>query len=100
MASDILDIVIAEDLKPITRGGITMYPAADLDRIFNWAESQNRKIEWLEGVFFNPEKDEGQLSLEFIIERDDGSNYEQFRATCERMASEVQISPKSPGMNG
>jgi hypothetical protein len=41
----ILDEAVAADLKPKTKGGITFYPAAALDRILEWAQRSSRQLE-------------------------------------------------------
>ena len=71
------------------KGGITFYPAASIERIFDWADSQGRTLEWMEGVFYCPETDEGQLSVSYMCERGDES-YTDFRATCVRLALEIE----------
>ena len=85
----ILEEAIADDLKPRRKGGITFYPAAAIERIFDWAESRDRRIEWVEGVFYRPETDEGQLSLSYMHELREQS-YRDFRATCVRLAAEME----------
>ncbi len=79
------------------KGGITFYPAASIERIFNWADTQGRTLEWMEGVFYRPDTDEGQLSLSYMRERGD-ENYTDFRAACVRLALEIETEAAAKGM--
>ena len=76
-----------------------MYPARALERVFSWADSVGRTIEWIEGVFYAPESQKGQFNLDYIAERGDG-DYEHFRRLCFRLASEIQTAAASRGMGG
>ena len=89
MKSMILQEAIADDLIPRRKGGITFYPAASLERIFDWATSAGRTLEWVEGVFYRPGADEGELSLSYICERR-GTDYTVFRQTCVGLAGEIE----------
>jgi len=100
MAVDILDAEIADDLKPIFTGGITLYPASQLGRIFDWAEHCGRKIEGMDGIFYNPQTDQGQLSLDFLFEWREGADYELFKEACTRAASDIEEAAKERGMCG
>jgi hypothetical protein len=93
----ILEEVIAENLKPVRSGGITMYPAEALERIFGWAEGASRELEWVEGVFYSPATDQGQLSLSYMCERRD-EEYTSFRATCLSLVPEIEAEAASNGM--
>ncbi len=93
----ILDETIAEDLRPLRKGGITFYPAAALQRIFDWAQHVSRRLEWVEGVFYNLDTDEGQLSLSYICEHRAGG-YASFREACLSMVSEMEAEAAVKGM--
>lgn len=93
----ILEEAIAEDLKPLRSGGITLYPAAALEQVFNWAQTAHRQLEWVEGVFYRPETDEGQLSLSYMCELRD-AEYESFRATCLGLVPDIQAEAASKHM--
>jgi len=99
MAIGILDAEISNELKPEKNGGVTMYPAFSLVQIFSWADKAGRTIEWVEGVFYAPTSQTGQLALDYVAERRDG-DYEQFRQTCVRLASEIQAAAASREMGG
>ena len=45
----------------------------------------------MEGVFYCPKTDEGQLSLSYMCERRDDQSYREFRATCVRLALEIEV---------
>ena len=100
MAVDILDAEIADDLKPIVSGGITLYPASQLWRIFDWAQNSGRKIEAVEGMFYNPHTRQGQLSLDFILEWKEGADYGLFRAACTQAASDIAEAAKERDVSG
>ncbi len=51
----------------------------------------------MEGVFYRPETDEGQLSLSYMCERGD-ENYTDFRADCVRLALEIETEATAKGM--
>jgi hypothetical protein len=93
----ILKEAIADDLRPTCRGGITFYPAASIARIFDWADAQGGTLEWIEGVFYCPDTDEGQLSLSYMCERAHES-YTDFRASCIRLALEMDTEASAKGM--
>jgi len=93
----ILEEAIADDLRPTRRGGITFYPAASITRIFDWADARGRTLEWMEGVFYCPDTDERQLSLSYMCERAHGS-YTDFRASCIRLALEMETEATAKGM--
>jgi hypothetical protein len=95
---DILEAVIADHLRPLVSGGITMYPAHALGSIFDWAASQGRTIEWIEGVLYNPTTDKGQLSLSYMCE--ETADYAAFRETCLRLATAIQVEAAEIGMTG
>lgn len=84
----ILREAIAGDLIPSKKGGLTFYPAAALDRIFQWAQGSSRQVKWVEGVFYSPETDEGQLSLGYICECGD-TEYAAFRDACLSLVPEI-----------
>ena len=91
--------VIAENLHPQVKGGVTMYPADDLARIFDWADENGRSLEWIEGVFYNPRTHEGQLSHGYICQRHTGE-YGAFRTSCLRLAEEIIAEAGRLGMGG
>lgn len=93
----ILDETIAEDLKPLRKGGITFYPAAALQRIFDWAQHASRRLEWVEGVFYCLETDGGQLSLSYMREHG-AEGYASFREACLTMVSEMEAEGATIGM--
>lgn len=90
----ILKEAIAEGVEPLRSGGITFYPAATLERIFDWAQATCRQIEWVEGVFYRLETGEGQLSLSYICERKDAED-ESFRAACLGLVAEMEAEATS-----
>jgi hypothetical protein len=93
----ILEEAIGEDLKPMRKGGITLYPAAALQRIFEWARGESRELEWVEGVFYSPERDEGQLSLSYTCERGD-EDYSAFRDACLSFVPEIEAEGATKSM--
>lgn len=93
----ILQEAIADDLTPLSKGGITFYPAASLERIFTWAQAEGRELQWVEGVFYRPDTDEGELSLSYICERRE-AEYEPFRLTCISLAQEMEAEAAVKGM--
>lgn len=94
----ILKEAIAKDLEPLRNGGITFYPAAKLERIFDWARAAGRELEWVEGVFYRPDTDEGQLSLSYICERD-GAEYGLFRQQCLDLTPDMEAEAASKHMS-
>lgn len=96
---NILEAVISDDIRPERRGGVVMYEAALIDRVFEWAERQDHRIEWVEGLFYDPNSDGGQMSTDYIVELQD-AEYVDFRATCLRLASEIQLDARKKGMKG
>jgi hypothetical protein len=93
----ILKETIAEDLKPLRKGGVTFYPASALEQIFDWAQDSSRQIKWVEGVFYCPSTDEGQLSVWYIHERGD-EKYTSFRASCLGLVPEMEAEAATIGM--
>lgn len=82
---------------PVRSGGITLYPANELNVIFDWAERNGRSLEWIEGVFYDPKKDRGQLSLSYICEC--GPDYAAFKAQCLRFAPEIEAEAATIGLD-
>jgi hypothetical protein len=93
----ILKAEVAENLKPLRAGGITLYPASALGRIFEWADREGRTVEWVEGVFHNPDPPLGQLSLGYICERR-GADYAEFRETCLGLVDPIEAEGIELGM--
>lgn len=93
----ILKDAVAEDITPLRKGGITFYPAAALERIFDWAQATSRQLEWVEGVFYRPDTDEGQLSLSYMCERGD-AEYGSFRETCLGLVPDIEAEAASKHM--
>lgn len=93
----ILKEVVAEDLRPLRKGGITFYPAASLPRIFEWAEEQSRTLEWVEGVFYRPDTQEGELSGGYIAIRRK-QDHASFKSTCLDLISEFEAEAASKAM--
>jgi hypothetical protein len=79
--SEILEMVVDGDIAPSRKGGVTMYPASALDRIFLWADRLGHQIEWIEGVFYDPVTNAGQLSVAYICELR-GRDQDTFRTQC------------------
>jgi hypothetical protein len=88
---------VIDDLKPLRKGGVTFYPAASLERIFDWAQTSARELQWVEGVFYDPDSDDGELSLSYICERRE-AEYEGFRLTCVRLAREMEAEAAAKGL--
>ena len=93
----VLEVTIAEDLIPLKVGGLTLYPAAALPRIFDWADRTGRTVDWIEGVFYSPVDDKGQLSLDYICGPREGDDV-LFRQTCLRMAEDIGADAAKRGM--
>jgi hypothetical protein len=96
-----LKSIIDGDLQPLTtHGGVTMYPASSLGRIFDWADRTGHQIEWIEGVFYDPVAKVGQLSVAYICQRPKDIDSRVFRATCldtvAEMAEEVRSDSLMP----
>lgn len=89
MPSTILKADIANDIVPLRKRGITIYQARALERIFKWVAAQGGAVEWIEGVFYNPETDEGQLSLSYMCQRG-GSEPDRFRSLCLDLAADME----------
>src|SRR5262245_26124642 len=94
----ILKSIIDGDLQPIKHGGVTLYPAASLERIFDWAGRNGHQIEWIEGVFYDPAEKVGQLSVAYICQRPKGVDTQAFRATCLKTVSAMAEEPRSDSL--
>ncbi|AHE53993.1 hypothetical protein NX02_11410 [Sphingomonas sanxanigenens DSM 19645 = NX02] len=81
---------------PVRCGGITLYPANELNVIFDWAERNSRSLEWVEGAFFDPKEDRGQLSVSYICEC--GSDYAAFKAQCLSLVPEIEAEAATIGL--
>jgi hypothetical protein len=95
----ILTSVIAGELKPLKKGGVTFYPANELARVFDWALQNERTVERVEGLFYRPDTLEGQLSVAYIGDRD-GRPEATFRAVCIELAMGLEAEAASKGMGG
>ncbi len=93
----ILKEVIADDLKPLRKGGVTFYPADSLERIFKWAKETGRRVEWVEGLFYRADTHEGQLSLGYMCERQ-GAEDDAFLKTCLSLIDEFEAEAVGNGM--
>lgn len=82
----ILKETVDERITPIRKGGVTFFPAEALAEIFDWAASKGTPVEWIEGVFYRPETDEGQLSVAYILQRA-GAEDSIFRQRCLDLAA-------------
>ena len=93
----ILNEDVAEDLRPLQKGGITFYPAASLPRIFEWAEGLGRTLEYVEGVFYRPVTHEGQLSGGYIVVRGE-HDHAAFKGTCLGLIVQFEAEAATKGM--
>lgn len=82
---------------PVRSGGITLYPANELKVIFDWAERNSRSLEWIEGAFYDPKEDRGQLILSYICEC--GPDYAAFKAQCLRLVPEMEAEAVTIGLD-
>jgi hypothetical protein len=96
--SVILESTIDGDLQPLTRCGVTMYPASALERIFDWANRIGHEIEWIEGVFFDPVAQAEQLSVAYICERSTDTDSRVFRAACLEIAAAMMEEARSESL--
>jgi len=87
------------DLKPARKAGVTLYPASALASIFDWAAKRGRTLEWVEGVFYRPDTDEGQLSVAYIRRRGT-TDTTAFRQTCLRLGEQLEAEAASLEMHG
>jgi hypothetical protein len=94
----ILKEAISDRLKPLRKGGVTFYPAAAMAEVFGWAADSGRTIEWVEGLFYRPETDDGQLSTAYICQRKDWPS--DFRQRCLKLAEQIEPDAASRGMGG
>lgn len=94
----ILNEAIADDLTPLTSGGITLYPAASLERIFDWVDGQGRTLEWLEAAFYDPKTGVGELALRHSTVERNGADYALFRQTCLGIVDEFEVEAAAIGM--
>jgi hypothetical protein len=90
---------IDEDLKPLRKGGVTFYPAGEVGRIFDWAHANGRTVEWVEGLFYRPTTEEGQLSVAYTRQRE-GADQTTFRQVCLELAKALEIDASANGMRG
>ena len=88
---------VAANIRPQVASGAALYPAADLERIFDWADTEGRTLEWVEGIFYNPSTNEGQLSGAYICERR-GADYAAFRRTCLGLVAKIEAEASTLGM--
>lgn len=95
-------VVLEEEIEggpsPLRSGGITLYPALALEKIFSWADKEGRRLEWLEGAFFDPTTDTGRLSLSYMCECD--GDYGVFKERCLSLAAEIKQEASSIRMGG
>jgi hypothetical protein len=94
----VLNEDIADDLTPLTSGGITLYPAASLERIFDWADRQGRTLEWLEAAFYDPKTRIGELALRHSTVEREGADYTRFRHMCLGIVGEFEAEATEIGM--
>jgi hypothetical protein len=95
----VLTSVIAGELKPLRKGGVTFYPANELARVFDWALQNERTVERVEGLFYRPDTLEGQLSVGYIGDRD-GRSEAAFRTVCMELVRGLEAEAASKGMSG
>ena len=95
----VLTSIIAGELKPLRKGGVTFYPAKALARVVDWALQNELMVERVEGLFYRPDTFEGQLSIGYIGDRD-GRSEAAFRTVCMELAQGLEAEAASKGMSG
>jgi hypothetical protein len=91
----ILEDVI-DGLSPLRHHGVTLYPADQLEHIFDWAGTQGKRIEWIDAIRLGPSGT--QPSMEHSVGEDALVGYPQFRAKCLETALAWIASSRSSGM--
>lgn len=92
----ILEKVIG-GLSPLRHYGVTLYPADQLERIFDWAEQMDKRIEWIDAIRLSPGATEP--SMEHSMTSDNPLTYSQFRAKCLECAASWIVSSQASGMS-
>jgi hypothetical protein len=92
-------MILEEDidgLPPLRHYGVTLYPADQLERIFDWSWKHGKRIAWIDAIRLSP--GQTQPSMEYSVGEDASIGYRQFRSRCLETALAWIGSSQSCGM--